>query len=391
MSALLDAALAAISDELIALRHDIHRWPEPGFEEVRTQAAIMAALSEAGLSPRACAGTGVVVDIGSGDGPCIALRADIDCLRMTEANPHLPYRSERDGLAHMCGHDGHTATLVGAGILLAGVADRLPGRIRLLFQPAEEGPGGAPVMIAEGCLEGVDEIYGMHNWPAAPLGALRTISGPCMATVAEMSITVTGKGVHASQPQDGRDPVLAAAHIVTAMQSIISRNVHYQDRCVVSVTTIHGGEAFNVIPDTVTMSGTIRALSEESYDLITARIEAVATGTATAMGCSAQVMINRMYPVLVNTPKETALVESVARAVFGTVSDELLPMLGAEDFAFFLQQRPGCFFFLGGGEPGRSNAICHATNYDYNDHLIDIGVRFWIKLIEARMDVALLP
>ncbi|MDG1484024.1 MAG: amidohydrolase [Myxococcota bacterium] len=389
MSAPLHTALAAISDELIALRHDIHRWPEPGFEEVRTQAAIMAALSEAGLSPRACAGTGVVVDIGSGDGPCLALRADIDCLRMTEANPHLPYRSERDGLAHMCGHDGHTATLVGAGILLAGVEDRLPGRIRLLFQPAEEGPGGAPVMIEAGCLEGVDEVYGMHNWPAAPLGALRTISGPCMATVAEMSITVTGKGVHASQPQDGQDPVLAAAHIVTALQSIISRNVHYQDRCVVSVTTIHGGEAFNVIPDTVTMSGTIRALSEESYDLITARIEAVATGTATAMGCSAQVLINRMYPVLVNTPKETALVESVARAVFGTVSDELLPMLGAEDFAFFLQHRPGCFFFLGGGESGRSNAICHATNYDYNDNLIDIGVRFWLKLIEARMDVAL--
>ncbi|MFT5685128.1 MAG: amidohydrolase, partial [Myxococcota bacterium] len=288
MSDPLHTALSAISDDLITLRRSIHSWPEPGFEEVATQAAIMAALSAAGLSPRACAGTGVIADIGSGDGPSLALRADIDCLRMTEANPHLPYRSQRDGLAHMCGHDGHTATLVGAGRLLAGVADRLPGRVRLLFQPAEEGPGGAPVMIEQGCLEGVDEVYGMHNWPAAPLGALRTITGPCMATVAELSIVVTGKGVHASQPQDGHDPVLAAAHIITALQSIISRNVHYQDRCVVSVTTIHGGEAFNVIPDTVTMSGTVRALSEESYDLIVTRIAEVAAGTATAMGCSAE-------------------------------------------------------------------------------------------------------
>jgi amidohydrolase len=389
MSESLTQALAAISADLIQLRHDIHRWPEPGFEEVRTQAAIMAALTDAGLSPRPCAGTGVVADIGEGDGPCLALRADIDCLRMTEANHHLPYRSQRPGFAHMCGHDGHTATLIGTARLLAGVADRLPGRIRLLFQPAEEGPGGAPVMIAEGCLEGVDEVYGMHNWPSAPLGSLRTIAGACMATVAELSITVTGKGVHASQPQDGRDPVLAAAHIVTALQSIISRNVHYQDRCVVSVTTIHGGEAFNVIPDTVTMTGTIRALSEESYDLIAARIDEIATGTALAMGCTAAVAIKRMYPVLVNAPEQTALVERVGRAVLGGVSDELLPMLGAEDFAYFLQHRPGCFFFLGGGEAGRSNAICHATSYDYNDNLIDIGVRFWVRLIEERMGVTL--
>jgi amidohydrolase len=385
----LGAAWDGIEAELVELRHRIHRWPEPGFEEVRTQAAIVAALREAGLAPRACGGTGVIVDLGGGGGPSIALRADIDCLRMTEANAALPWRSERPGYAHMCGHDGHTATLVGLARLLAGVQDRLPGRVRLLFQPAEEGPGGAPVMIAEGALDGVHEVYGMHNWPSAPLGALRTIAGPCMATVAEFTVEVRGKGVHASQPQDGRDPVLAAAHLITALQSIVSRNVHYQDRVVVSVTQVHGGEVFNVIPDTTTLGGTIRALSEEAYRVIVERMQAVVAGTTAALGCTAELKVTRMYPVLVNAPAPTELVERVGRAVLGDVSTDMLPMLGAEDFAYFLEQRPGCFFFLGGGEPGRSNAMCHATDFDYNDRLIGIGVRFWVKLVEARMGVAL--
>jgi len=207
---------------------------------------------------------------------------------------------------------------------------------------------------------------------------------------AEFSVVVRGRGVHASQPQEGRDPVLASAHIVAALQSIISRNTHYQDRAVVSVTTIHGGEAFNVIPDAVTLGGTVRALSEESYHLIETRIAEIATGTALAMGCSAEVSIDRMYPVLVNAPGPTALVERIGREILGGVSSEMLPMLGAEDFAYYLQRRPGCFFFLGGGEEGRSNAICHATDYDFNDNLIGVGVRFWMKLVEARLGVTLL-
>ena len=244
-------------------------------------------------------------------------------------------------------------------------------------------------MIEQGCLEGIDEVYGMHNWPTIPLGCLRTIAGPCMAAVSEFAIDVRGQGVHASQPQDGRDPVLAAAHLVTALQSIVSRNIHYQDRAVGSVTTIHGGEAFNVIPDTVTLGGTIRVLSEESNQLIETRIAEIAAGTAAAMGCTAEVRIKRMYPVLINAPEPTALVQAVAREHLGDVSTEMLPMLGAEDFAYYLQHRPGCFFFLGSGEAGRSNAVCHATNYDFNDNLIDIGVRFWLRLVEARLGVSL--
>ena len=199
-------------ESLTALRRAIHAWPEPGFEELRTQACLKAELEALGLKPWSCGGTGLVCDLGSGP-RTVALRADIDCLRMTEANPELAWRSEREGLAHMCGHDGHAAALVGAARLLAAVQDQLPGRVRLLFQPAEEGPGGAPVMIEDGCLEGVDEVYGMHNWPTAPLGSLRTIAGPCMATVGTIEITVRGRGGHASQPQDSVDPIVAAAQV----------------------------------------------------------------------------------------------------------------------------------------------------------------------------------
>ncbi len=391
MTAPLLEALASLQPHLVSLRHDIHRYPEPGFEEERTQARIREELEAVGLEPRDCAGTGLVVDIGSGTGPTIALRADIDCLRMTEENHDLPWRSQREGLAHMCGHDGHTTAMVGVAKLLAPHADKLPGRIRLLFQPAEEGPGGAPVMIEQGCLDGVDEVYGMHNWPAMGLGTLQTIAGPCMATVASFTITIKGKGGHASQPQDARDPVLAASQVVSALQSIVSRSVHYEERAVVSVTTFHAGEAFNVIPDTAVLTGTTRALSEEVCDLIERRMGEVVTQVAAGMGCEGALDFVRMYPVLVNTPVETAHVERAARAVLGegAVTSTNLPMLGAEDFAYFLQHRPGCFFFLGGGEPGRSNSMCHATDYDFNDRLLAPAIQLWVRLVEDRLGVEL--
>jgi amidohydrolase len=388
---LLHDAIDAIRDDLIALRHDIHQHPEPGFEEVRTQAAIRAQLEAVGLSPRDCAGTGLVVDIGSGDGPTIALRADMDCLRMTEGNHHLPYRSAHEGLAHMCGHDGHTATLVGVGRLLAPLADQLNGRVRLLFQPAEEGPGGAPKMIEEGCLDGVDEVYGMHNWPGAPLGALRTIEGPCMATVAEFKLTVHGRGTHASQPHAGADAIVAGAAIVQSLQTIIARNVHYLESAVVSVTTFHAGEAFNVLPDTAVLGGTVRALSDEAAALIESRIGALAEGIAAAHGCRAELVYTPMYPVVVNAPKPTQHLVRVASELFGAdaVNSDSLPMLGAEDFAYFLQHRPGCFFFLGSAEDGRSNSLCHATDYDFNDNLIAPGVALWFRLVEDRLGQSL--
>ena len=378
----IDARVEAITD----LRHDIHSWPEPGFEEVQTQQRIRAELTALGLTPHVCAKTGLYADIGTGE-RTIGLRADIDCLRMTEANPTLPWRSKRDGCAHMCGHDGHTSVMVGVAQLIAAAADRLNGRVRLIFQPAEEGPGGAAQMIAEGALDGVDEIYGMHNWPQAPMGTLRTIAGPCMAQVASFRAIIHGKGGHASQPQECVDPILAASQVVVALQSIVSRSVHYQDSVVVSVTTMHGGEAFNVIPDQVELSGTIRVLRDEVWQLVERRIREVVSGVASAHGASGEVKFDRMYPALVNTPLETAHVERLGREFFGAenVSTDQMPMLGAEDFAYFLQHRPGCFFFLGTAETGRSNAPCHATNFDFNDSLISPAMAFWIRLVEDRL------
>jgi amidohydrolase len=387
----LATAIDGIHDDLVALRHHLHRYPEPGFEERETQARLRDELAACGIAARDCAGTGLVADIGHGDGPVIALRADIDCLRMTEENPELPYRSTRAGLAHMCGHDGHMAMLMGAARLLAGHGDRLPGTVRLLFQPAEEGPGGAPVMIEEGALAGVDEIYGLHNWPGFPLGTLRTVTGACMATVAIFEITVHGKGGHAAQPQQAIDPVLAAAHVVTALQSIVARNVHYQESAVISTTCVHGGEIHNVIPDTVRLTGTIRALSDPIYQLIEERIGAVATQTAAAFGARAECSFERMYPVLVNHPAATEHVLRVGRSLLGEsqVTGDELPMMTAEDFAYFTRERAGCYFFLGSGESERTNAMCHATDFDFNDRLITTGVSMWIRLVEDRLGTQL--
>ena len=387
----LDAKARSLRPHIESIRHAIHAFPEPGFEEVETQKRILGELEELGLSPEPCAETGVIVDIGQGGGPILALRADVDCLQMTEENPGLAYRSKREGFAHMCGHDGHTASLLGAAHLLAPVQDALPGRVRLLFQPAEEGPGGAPKMIEEGALDGVDEVYGMHNWPQQPLGTCQTIVGPCMATVAEFEIWIRGKGGHASQPQVSIDPVVAGAQVVTALQTVIARNVHYEERAVVSVTSFHGGEAFNVIPDAVRLGGTIRSLSDDVYDLIAQRVTDVATQTAAALGAKAEVHLEPMYPTLVNTAAETGHVTRAVESVLGegTVSAEGLPMLGAEDFSYFLRERPGCYFFLGTGEEGRTNSMCHATDFDFNDNLLVPAMSIWVRLCEARLGGAL--
>ncbi len=387
----LTSNISALAPGIVSLRHELHSWPEPGFEEERTQEAIMSALTEVGLEGRPCAMTGVLVDIGTGEGPTIALRADIDCLRLTEQNPQLHYRSKRDGLAHACGHDGHTATLVGAARVLATVADRLPGCVRLLFQPAEEGPGGALRMIAEGALAGVSEIYGMHNWPAAPFGSLRTVAGPCLAHTATFEVKVHGGRGDRRLPHQTVDPVLVAAHIVTGLQSVVPRILPAGECAVVSITMIQGGEAANVIPETVTLTGSIQVLDDTIYHLIESRIRGVVAGTSAAHGARSSVDFLRLYPVVINTPEETEHVLTVARQMFGPqhVSADGLPFLGAEDFCYYLHRLPGCFFFLGSAEPGRNNAMCHAADFDYNDRLISVGIAFWVRLVAYRLGVDL--
>lgn len=367
--------------------------------------------------------TGLVVDV-RGSGPAagdgadgdfaarndeglrvVALRSDIDALPMTECSPHLPHRSRRPGAAHMCGHDGHMATLLGATTLLLAHRDRIPSDsvVRLLWQPAEEGGprgGGAKPMVEQGCLEGVSEVYGFHNWPKFPLGTIRVASGPVMARVTDLDIVVRGKGCHASQPSagGGADAVLAAAHVVVGLQQVVSRSVHFLDSAVVSVATVHGGEARNVLPDEVKLSGTIRTLRDEVTETVMRRVAEVAKGAALAGGCEAEVSFTDLYPALVNAKGPAEAARKAAAEVLGegsvvdltgadaaSVSSDGLPVLGGEDFAFYTKEIPGCYWFVGTEEEGRENPMLHATTFDFNDRALPVGVAMYLRLVDARL------
>ena len=304
-----DDPLAALVRRAVALRRELHAYPEPGFEEKETQRRIRAVLAELDVcaDARTCAETGLVADIVGPVGKpptdkstvrCVALRSDMDALRMTEKNECLAHRSRHEGVAHMCGHDGHMASLVLAAALVARRKDRLPAgaSVRLLFQPAEEGPGGALPMIMDGALEGVDECYGFHNWPSFPLGEVHVKPGALMAHVSEFTVTVKGSGCHASQPHAGVDAVLAGSAVVQALHTITSRSTRSDENAVVSVTQFHAGEATNVLPDSAVLKGTIRDLDPAVFDLIEKRITEVSAGVAAGYGATAEVKIDSMCP-----------------------------------------------------------------------------------------------
>lgn len=421
---------------VIALRREIHAHPESGFTEVETQKRIRKALiSFAGIPEsqiRTCAQTGLVVDI-LGTGPCtsrdescvqcVALRADMDALTMTEDNENLPYRSKNKGLAHMCGHDGHMAALVGAAGLLQQRAKLIPEgkRVRLLFQPAEEGtpPGtggydfeitkgnGAPPMIQDGCLEGVDEVYGWHNWPAFPLGDLRVRVGPVMAHESSFEIVISGRGGHASQPHLCVDPVICGAHVVTALQTVVSRNVPSSENAVVSVTVFQGSERMNVIPQQVRLGGTIRDMGDPVASTIVKRMRKLVASICDSFGCSAEIQVDSMVPAVMNHASGVDVVNRVKERLptpLTLQSSEVgLPMMAAEDFAFYLKERPGCFFFLGTSEPAlrglssvpgltgqqRSNCICHAVDYDFNDNVLPRAIAMFLLIVEDRLGAQL--
>ncbi|KAJ1636813.1 peptidase M20, partial [Pavlovales sp. CCMP2436] len=404
---------------LTSIRRDIHAHPEPGFEETRTHAALRTWLTSLAHVPeaaiRTCATTGLVVDITGTGKPrggahkvkMVAIRADMDALRMTEKNVSLPYRSQNQGVAHMCGHDGHMASLIGLAVLVQRKAALIPSdlTVRLFFQPAEEGPGGALPMIADGCMEGVDEVYGYHNWPSVPLGHMWITEGPIMGHPSEFKIKIKGRGGHASQPQVAVDPVLVAAHVVIALQTIVSRSLHPREQAVVSVTTVHGGEVANVIPDEVTLTGTTRDLSAEVFAMMETRIRTIVSGICDAFGASAEVEIKASYAVVDNHAEQSAVVRELGKKVLGEdrVSKGDLPILGAEDFSYFLHKAPGAFFLMGGKEATvtglaaygdakseeRSNCMCHNTAFDFNDNLIPFAVCFWVRLLEDRLALEL--
>lgn len=393
----MDEAVSGENTFLVEFRHDIHQHPEPGFKEVRTGEKIKEALNDIVGEPKVYAQTGLVFTItGTGapsDKPItISLRADMDALTMTEKNPDLPYRSSNEGIAHMCGHDLHMACLTGAGRILQRNLDKIPSNcsVQLLYQPAEEGPGGAEPMIEEGCLEGVDEIYGMHNWPVFPLGTLAVKHGAFMANVGTFEIQIDGKGGHASAPHMVIDPVICACSVVTAFQTIISRNKSPLQPAILSVSTIHGGERHNVIPDTVYLSGTTRNVDGDTAELIKRRIEDTLKHICALHECTYEIkwgdeIGHASYPPVINHETETAHIVDVAKSVGLKVTSDHLPSLAAEDFAFFLQKKPGCFFFLGCA----CDHMCHSSHYDADDDLLPIGVKFWLSLVEHRLGVKL--
>ena len=381
--------IEALLPQLRQIRRDIHKHPELGFEEVRTQALCRAWLEARGYAPRVCAETGLIADLDAdARGPVIALRADLDCLPMHEPTD-IAHRSVYPGKAHKCGHDGHTAILLGVADLLARYREEVGGNVRLLFQPAEEGVrgGGAKVMVAEGALAGVAEVYGLHNWPGFPKGQVHVKAGAMLAQVHTLKLTIFGKGGHASQPQMCRDPIVAGAHLVSALQTVVARGLGYTGGAVLSITQFSSGTTHNVIPDTAQLQGTVRSFDPAVGERVLARLREVVEGTAASFGVKIDLEVEAGYPVTSNDPRCAAAVARVAVAQLGAarVSEQDLPCAGGEDFAYLAQAVPGAYFFVGAGRDGEDTPVCHHPDFDFDDDLIPTGIGMFLGLVRDRL------
>ena len=376
-------------DEMTEWRRDIHQHPELKFEENRTADLVAAKLEEFGIEiHRGLAKTGVVGTISNGDGPSIGLRADMDALPLEEKNT-FKHASSNPGKMHACGHDGHTAMLLGAAKHLSS-SKNFKGTVNFIFQPAEEGGGGGELMIKEGLFEmfPIDSVYGLHNWPGMPAGIFGVGSGPIMASVDTFDLTINGRGGHAAMPDQCIDPIVIASQVVTALQTIPSRNTHPVDSVVISVTQIHAGDAYNVIPDSVQMHGTVRTFQPETRKEISSSMLRVAEGVCAAYGGTCELNYMSGYPATINSVAET---EISAKAVVDLLGEENIirnptPSMGGEDFSYMLEARPGCYVWLGIG-PGKGEGGCmlHSSRYDFNDDVLPIGASYWVKLVENEL------
>jgi amidohydrolase len=390
--------ILAFQTELEAIRRDLHAHPELCYEEQRTSDVVAARLAEWGIPVvRGLGKTGVVGIIKNGNSErAIGLRADMDALPMQELNT-FDHASRHPGKMHACGHDGHTAMLLGAAHYLSRHRN-FDGTVYLIFQPAEEGGAGARKMIEDGLFAQfpMEAVYGMHNWPGLPAGSFGVIPGPMMASSNEFRVVVKGKGAHAAQPHRGIDPVMVAVQIAQAWQTIISREKNPLETAVLSITQIHAGSATNVIPDEAVLIGTVRTFSTGVLDLIERRMEEMAGGVAAAFGASVDFGFKRNYPPLINHPEQTAFAIGAMQAVVGAanVNTDVEPTMGAEDFAFMLQAKPGCYVFIGNGEGehragGHGLGPCqlHNGSYDFNDQLLPVGASYWVRLVEMGLPV----
>ena len=386
------AELLAQAECIARLRRDIHAHPELCFQEHRTADLVAHQLTQWGIPVhRGLGTTGVVATIRAGNSPrAIALRADMDALPMQEFNT-FAHASRYAGKMHACGHDGHTAMLLAAAQYLA-QHRQFDGTVHLIFQPAEEGGGGAREMIKEGLFDRfpVEAVFGMHNWPDKPHGTFAVSAGPVMASSNEFKIVLRGKGGHAALPHNTLDPIPAACQLVQGFQTIISRNKKPIDAGVISVTMVHAGEASNVVPDTCELQGTVRTFSVEVLDLIEQRMRTMTESTAQAYGLASTFEFVRNYPPTINTPAESAFARQVMQDIVGP--EQVLaqePTMGAEDFAYMLMERPGCYVFIGNGNGGHRDAghgagpcMLHNPSYDFNDALIPLGATYWVRLVE---------
>ena len=374
----------AIKNILIQWRRDFHQYPELGFEEHRTSSIIAETLISFGMSPKTGVGkTGVTADLNFGEGPTIALRADMDALPMQETSG-LSFSSKHDGVMHACGHDGHMAMLLGAAKILSQMDKELTGTIRFIFQPAEEGEGGARYMIEDGCLEGVDEIYGIHVWNYQPVGEVGAKEGPILAAADLFDIIIKGVGGHGATPQGTVDAVIVAAHLIQALQTIVSRNTNPLESTVITIGEINGGHNFNIIADKVRLAGTTRAYTKENRSMIQRRMQEIIDGVAKSFGAEITFNYTDGYPPTINHAGPVKKVLQAAGKVVGPGAGEPYLSMGGEDFSYYLQKVPGCFFFVGSAPDVQRQFSTphHCSHFNMDESALSVGTSVYLHLVE---------
>ncbi len=387
----LSGFLPELAARIATLRRDLHAHPELAFAETRTSALVAEHLKSIGIEVHTgLAGTGVVGRLQRGTGKrAIGLRADMDALPLPELNT-FPHRSRHEGRMHACGHDGHTAMLLGAAeaLLKLGNQANFDGTVYFIFQPAEEHEGGGRVMVEEGLFERfpMQMVFGLHNWPGLPAGSIAAMEGPIMAGADRFEITITARGAHAAMPHQGTDAILAGAALVQALQALVSRATDPQDAAVVSVTRFHAGHADNILPEQAVLGGTVRSFRPELQDALEQGMARICNGIETTHRVRIELEYVRGYPPTINAPEPTFVSREVARQVVGgeNVLTHLKPSMGAEDFSYLSSVVPGCYVWLGNG-PGEGGCMLHSPHYDFNDAIIETGIRYWVRLVEKAL------